>query len=138
MSTFVSLFQTKTQMNDLMDGLIQDMSTGIYTTKRPYPVQRCVLAQSYNSNVSWNLPNILFCSAPLSQHPCYCLLLHDVSQSLKPCSQTFSYVQTDATTPNNDIVMAVIWRRISLFLKLSGRPVSADQIKPLSSFTACL
>ena len=52
MSTFVSLFQTKTQMNDLMDGLIQDMSTGIYTTKRPYPVQRCVLAQSYNSNVS--------------------------------------------------------------------------------------
>ena len=48
MSTFVSLFQTKTQMNDLMDGLIQDMSTGIYTTKRPYPVQRCVLAQSYN------------------------------------------------------------------------------------------
>ncbi|CAH3145530.1 unnamed protein product [Porites lobata] len=31
--------RTKTQMNDLMDGLIQDMSTGIYTTKRPYPVQ---------------------------------------------------------------------------------------------------
>lgn len=31
--------RTKTQMNDLMDGLIQDMSTGNYTTKRPYPVQ---------------------------------------------------------------------------------------------------
>jgi len=30
--------KTKTQMNDLMDGLIQDMSTGTYTTKRPYPV----------------------------------------------------------------------------------------------------
>ncbi|XP_029207153.2 myc box-dependent-interacting protein 1-like [Acropora millepora] len=29
--------KTKTQMNDLMDGLIQDMSTGNYTTKRPYP-----------------------------------------------------------------------------------------------------
>ncbi|XP_068670145.1 myc box-dependent-interacting protein 1-like [Montipora foliosa] len=29
--------RTKTQMNDLMDGLIQDMSTGNYTTKRPYP-----------------------------------------------------------------------------------------------------
>ena len=43
-------------MNDLMDGLIQDMSTGIYTTKRPYPVQRYVFA--HNSNVSWNLPNI--------------------------------------------------------------------------------
>ena len=55
-SAFVLLFQTKTQMNDLMDGLIQDMSTGIYTTKRPYPVQRYVLA--HNSNVSWNLPNI--------------------------------------------------------------------------------
>ena len=50
MSAFVLLFQTKTQMNDLMDGLIQDMSTGIYTTKRPYPVQRYVLA--HNSNVS--------------------------------------------------------------------------------------
>ena len=49
-SAFVLLFQTKTQMNDLMDGLIQDMSTGIYTTKRPYPVQRYVLA--HNSNVS--------------------------------------------------------------------------------------
>lgn len=36
------LFQTKTQMNDLMDGLIQDMSTGTYTTKRPYPVARFV------------------------------------------------------------------------------------------------
>jgi len=31
--------RTKTQMNDLMDLLIQDMSTGTYTTKRPYPVQ---------------------------------------------------------------------------------------------------
>ncbi|KAJ7391881.1 hypothetical protein OS493_016171 [Desmophyllum pertusum] len=30
--------KTKTQMNDLMDGLIQDMSTGTYTTKRPYPI----------------------------------------------------------------------------------------------------
>ncbi|XP_020616401.1 myc box-dependent-interacting protein 1-like isoform X2 [Orbicella faveolata] len=30
--------KTKTQVNDLMDGLIQDMSTGTYTTKRPYPV----------------------------------------------------------------------------------------------------
>ena len=49
-SAFVLLFQTKTQMNDLMDGLIQDMSTGIYTTKRPYPVQRYVFA--HNSNVS--------------------------------------------------------------------------------------
>ena len=49
-SAFALLFQTKTQMNDLMDGLIQDMSTGIYTTKRPYPVQRYVLA--HNSNVS--------------------------------------------------------------------------------------
>ena len=29
-------------MNDLMDGLIQDMSTGTYTTKRPYPVARFV------------------------------------------------------------------------------------------------
>ena len=37
------LFQTKTQMNDLMDGLIQDMSTGNYTTKRPYPVARFVI-----------------------------------------------------------------------------------------------
>ena len=37
------MFQTKTQMNDLMDLLIQDMSTGTYTTKRPYPVQRSVL-----------------------------------------------------------------------------------------------
>ncbi|RMX42414.1 hypothetical protein pdam_00004896 [Pocillopora damicornis] len=30
--------KTKTQMNDLMDGLIHDMATGTYTTKRPYPV----------------------------------------------------------------------------------------------------
>lgn len=30
--------KTKTQMNDLMDGLIHDMGTGTYTTKRPYPV----------------------------------------------------------------------------------------------------
>lgn len=37
------LFQTKTQINDLMDGLIQDMSTGTYTTKRPYPVARFVI-----------------------------------------------------------------------------------------------
>ena len=36
-------FQTKTQMNDLMDGLIHDMATGTYTTKRPYPVARFVM-----------------------------------------------------------------------------------------------
>lgn len=36
----LSIFQTKTQMNDLMDGLIQDMSTGNFTTKRPYPTSR--------------------------------------------------------------------------------------------------
>ena len=39
-SPTLSIFQTKTQMNDLMDGLIQDMSTGNYTTKRPYPASR--------------------------------------------------------------------------------------------------
>lgn len=39
-------------MNDLMDGLIQDMSTGTYTTKRPYPATRFVkfnLIQSVKS-----------------------------------------------------------------------------------------
>ena len=35
-------------------------------------------------------------------------------------------------------VMAVIWRRISFLLKLSGQAVSADQIKALSFSTARL
>ena len=61
-------------MNDLMDGLIQDMSTGIYTTKRPYPVQRYVLA--HNSNVSWNLPNI---SGEVSCLLCSCFSTCQVS-----------------------------------------------------------
>ena len=48
-------------MNDLMDGLIQDMSTGNYTTKRPYPVQRLVLIymKYYEiSNVKYQISNV--------------------------------------------------------------------------------
>ena len=32
--------QIKTQLNDLMDGLVNEMSTGMLTTKRPYPTSR--------------------------------------------------------------------------------------------------